>query len=295
MHSTNHTEVPVDCNLHLLISATLLYQLGVLEYFWNSFSQKSPAEKLPWLVSLSYDRSPKSLYCNIIIDQRQLWNHSHRSVSKCHLNAVLVDHCNGLLIRSSEKSTINTHPWSVICKDCVLIVVDLILKSIYSLQVLIWATQILITITQCRGQRSSRFQVRGSCRHWCGCCRRPSPPPPASQGSYVPYTARIACGANAIVEYEKFWKLRNDMEISDKYKWKCLLVTTMKRSDLHLRFIWRVSKVCKPGGHRRSCAFSISSVTICRKKIIRISIGLGKLTYVNRAPRFLKWPLYHCL
>ena len=71
----------------------------------------------------------------------------------------------------------------------------MLLKSIkYSLQVLIWAApQLVITTTQCRGQRSSRFQVRGSCHRWCGCCRRPSPPQPAFQGSYVLYTARIAC------------------------------------------------------------------------------------------------------
>ena len=33
-------------------------------------------------------------------------------------------------------------------------------------------------------------------------------------------------------------------------------------SKSYLRFICRVSNVCRPGGHRRSCAFSISSVTV---------------------------------
>ena len=44
------------------------------------------------------------------------------------------------------------------------------------------------------------------------------------------------------------------------HNFQCKLSKSQVKS--YLRFICRVSNVCRPGGHRRSCAFSISSVTV---------------------------------
>ena len=82
------------------------------------------------------------------------------------------------------------------------------------------------------------------------------------------------------------------------HNFQCKLSKSQVKS--YLRFICRVSNVCRPGGHRRSCAFSISSVTVWGVAIYmikqcQVKISWKRPTYVNRAPRFLKRPLNHGL